>query len=86
MKKLVPKLSMIVRFSFLLALLLTVSFSSCSNPDLADIVREHIAAVNNDDIEKNLTFFYRRQCFRTRHRHEAIRKNPSAEPDGVGCC
>jgi ketosteroid isomerase-like protein len=25
--------------------------------DLADIVREHIAAVNNDDIEKNLTFF-----------------------------
>jgi ketosteroid isomerase-like protein len=30
---------------------------SLSKPDLADIVREHIAAVNNDDIEKNLTFF-----------------------------
>jgi hypothetical protein len=30
---------------------------SLSDPDLAGIVREHIAAVNNDDIEKNLTFF-----------------------------
>jgi ketosteroid isomerase-like protein len=30
---------------------------SSSKPDLAGIVREHIAAVNNDDIEKNLTFF-----------------------------
>jgi ketosteroid isomerase-like protein len=29
---------------------------SFSKPDLAAIVREHIAAVNNDDIEKNLTF------------------------------
>jgi uncharacterized protein (TIGR02246 family) len=43
--------------SFLLALLLTVPISSCSKPNLADIVREHVAAVNNDDIEKNLTFF-----------------------------
>jgi len=42
---------------FLLALLLTVSFSSCSKPNLGDIVREHIKAVNNDDVEKNLTFF-----------------------------
>jgi len=43
--------------SLLLALLLTVSFYSCSKPDLADIVREHIRAVNSDDIEKNQTFF-----------------------------
>jgi ketosteroid isomerase-like protein len=43
--------------SLLLALLLAVSSSSCSKPNLADIVREHIAAVNNDDIEKNLTLF-----------------------------
>jgi ketosteroid isomerase-like protein len=43
--------------SLLLALLLAVSSSSCSKPNLAAIVREHIAAVNNDDIEKNLTFF-----------------------------
>jgi ketosteroid isomerase-like protein len=43
--------------SFLLALLLIVPISSCSKPNLADIVREHVAAVNNDDIEKNLTFF-----------------------------
>ena len=48
---------MIVPLSFLLALVLMVSISSCSKPNLADIVREHIAAVNNDDIEKNLTFF-----------------------------
>jgi ketosteroid isomerase-like protein len=43
--------------SLLLTLLLAVSSSSCSKPNLADIVREHVAAVNNDDIEKNLTFF-----------------------------
>jgi ketosteroid isomerase-like protein len=30
---------------------------SLNRLDLADIVREHVAAVNNDDIEKNLTFF-----------------------------
>ena len=51
------RLAMSVPLSLLLALLLTVSFYSCSKPDLADIVREHIEAVNNDDIEKNLTFF-----------------------------
>jgi ketosteroid isomerase-like protein len=43
--------------SLLLTLLLAVSSSSCSKPNLADIVRDHIAAVNNDDIEKNLTLF-----------------------------
>jgi ketosteroid isomerase-like protein len=43
--------------SILLALLLMVPISSCSKPDLAGIVREHVAAVNTDDIEKNLTFF-----------------------------
>jgi ketosteroid isomerase-like protein len=31
--------------------------------DLADIVREHIAAVNNDDIEKDLTFFTKDAIF-----------------------
>jgi limonene-1,2-epoxide hydrolase len=41
----------------LLALLLMVSVFSCSHPDLADIVREYVAAVTNDDIEKNLTLF-----------------------------
>ena len=30
---------------------------SLSKTDLAGIVREHVAAVNTDDIEKNLTFF-----------------------------
>jgi ketosteroid isomerase-like protein len=43
--------------AFLLAMLLIVSISSCSKPNLADVVREHVAAVNNDDIEKNLTYF-----------------------------
>ena len=57
MKKPIPKLSMIVPWALLLSLILMVYFSSCSKPDLADIVREHIAAVNNDDIEKDLTFF-----------------------------
>jgi len=41
----------------LLSLILIFSFSSCSKPDLADIVREYIEAVNTDDVEKNLTFF-----------------------------
>jgi ketosteroid isomerase-like protein len=36
---------------------LIVSLSSCSRPNRAEIVREHIEAVNNDDIEKNLTLF-----------------------------
>lgn len=48
---------MIVPLSFLLVLVLMVSISSCSKPNLVDIVREHVAAVNSDDIEKNLTFF-----------------------------
>jgi hypothetical protein len=57
MKRPILRFSMTVRLSFLLALLLIVSFSSCSRPNLSDIVRGHIAAVNNDDIEKNLAFF-----------------------------
>jgi len=57
MKKPIPKLSVIVLWSLLLPLILTISFSSCSKPNLGDIVREHIKAVNNDDVEKNLTFF-----------------------------
>jgi ketosteroid isomerase-like protein len=48
---------MTVPLPLLLALLLAVSFSSCSKPNLDDIVKEHIKAVNNDDIKKNLTFF-----------------------------
>jgi hypothetical protein len=57
MKKPIPKLSMIVPWALLLPLILIISFSSCSQPNLGDIVREHIKAVNNDDVEKNLTFF-----------------------------
>jgi ketosteroid isomerase-like protein len=57
MKNPIDKVSMTVPLSVLLALLLIISISSCSKTNLADIVREHFAAVNNDDIEKNLTFF-----------------------------
>jgi ketosteroid isomerase-like protein len=57
MKELIPKLSMIVPLPLLLALILTISFASCSQLNLGDIVREHIQAVNADDVEKNLTFF-----------------------------
>ena len=57
MKKLIPKLSMIVPLSLLPALLLTVTFSSCSKPNLGHIVREHIEAVNTDNVERNLTLF-----------------------------
>jgi len=57
MKNSILKFSMTVPLSLLLALLLIVSFSSCSKPNLGDIVREHINAVNNDDVEKNLTLF-----------------------------
>jgi hypothetical protein len=57
MKKPLLKLSMIVPSALLLPLILTISFSSCSKPNLGDIVREHIKAVNTDDVEKNLTFF-----------------------------
>jgi hypothetical protein len=38
-------------------LILIVSFTSCSKPNLGDIVREVIKATNNDDIKKNQTFF-----------------------------
>jgi ketosteroid isomerase-like protein len=57
MKNPINRESIAVPLSFLLALLLIVSISSCSRPNLADIVREHIEAVNNDDVEKNLTLF-----------------------------
>jgi ketosteroid isomerase-like protein len=57
MKNPTPKLSMIVPLALLLALILIVYFSSCSKPNRGDIVREHIKAVNNDDVKKNLTFF-----------------------------
>jgi hypothetical protein len=56
-KKPLLKLSMIIPLPLLLSLILIVSFSSCSQPHLGDIVREHIKAVNTDDVEKNLTFF-----------------------------
>ncbi len=64
MKNLINKVSTAVPLSFLLALLLMVSISSCSKPNLADIVREHVAAVNNDDIEKT-DIFTDEQCVRT---------------------
>jgi len=48
---------MIFPLALLLALILIAYFSSCSKPNLGDIVREHIKAVNNDDVKKNLTFF-----------------------------
>jgi ketosteroid isomerase-like protein len=57
MKSSILRFSMTVPSSLLLALLLIVSFSSCSKPNLGEIVREHIKAVNNDDIEKNQSFF-----------------------------
>jgi ketosteroid isomerase-like protein len=57
MRNPIDRVSMTVPLSVLLALFVTVSISSCFKPDLADIVREHVAAVNNNDIEKNLTFF-----------------------------
>jgi len=57
MKSPILKFSRTIPLSLLLTLLLIFSFSSCSKPNLGDIVREHIKAVNNDDVEKNLTFF-----------------------------
>jgi len=57
MKILILKFSMTVPLPLLLSLILTISFSSCSKPNLGDIVREHIEAVNTDDVKKNLTFF-----------------------------
>jgi hypothetical protein len=57
MKNIIDRIHIAVPLSFLLALPLIVSMFSCSKPDLADIVREHVAAVNNDDIEKNTALF-----------------------------
>jgi hypothetical protein len=57
MKSSILKFSMIVPLPLLLFLVLIACFSSCSKPNLGDIVREHVKAVNNDDVKKNLTFF-----------------------------
>jgi ketosteroid isomerase-like protein len=57
MKTPILKFSTTVPLAPLLSLVLTISFSSCSQPSLSDIVREHIKAVNTDEVEKNLTFF-----------------------------
>jgi hypothetical protein len=57
MKKQLLKFSVLVPLPLLLALILIACFSSCSQINLGDIVREHIKAVNNDDVNKNLTFF-----------------------------
>jgi ketosteroid isomerase-like protein len=57
MKILILKFSVTVSLPLLLSLFLIASFSSCSKPNLGDIVREHIEAVNTDDVKKNLTFF-----------------------------
>ena len=57
MKKQLLKFSVLVPLPLLLALILIACFSSCSQTNLGDIVREHIKAVNNDDVNKNLTFF-----------------------------
>lgn len=57
MRKPLLKISMTHPLPFLLSLILIMSFSCCYKPNLGDIIREHIKAVNNDDVEKNLTFF-----------------------------
>ena len=57
MKKQLLKFSVLVPLPLLLSLILIACFSSCSQTNLGDIVREHIKAVNNDDVNKNLTFF-----------------------------
>ncbi len=57
MKKFLSSLSMTVPCAFLLSLIWIIFVSSCSQPNLGDIVREHIQAVNTDNVEKNLTFF-----------------------------
>ncbi len=57
MKSSILKFSMTVPLPLLLSLILIACFSACSKPNLGDIVREHIMAVNNDDVEKNLTLF-----------------------------
>ena len=57
MKSSILKFSMTVPLPLLLSLILIACFSACSKPNLGDIGREHIKAVNNDDVEKNLTLF-----------------------------
>lgn len=57
MKNPIERLPRAAPFSFPLAVLLIVFSSPCSRLSLADIVREHIAAVNNDDVAKNLILF-----------------------------
>jgi len=51
------KLSVIVPLPLLVCLILIVSFSSCSERNLGDIVKEYFKAINNYDVEKFLTFF-----------------------------
>ena len=57
MKNPLLKLSVIVPLPLLVCLILIVSFSSCSERNLGDIVKEYFKAVNNYDVEKFLTFF-----------------------------
>jgi len=56
MKQPLLKLSMIVPWPLLLYLILIVSFSSCSEPNRGEIVKEYFKAINNYDVEKFLTF------------------------------
>jgi len=57
MKSSIFRCSITVPLPLLLTLILIISSSSCSKPNLGDIVREHIKNVNNNDVKKNLTFF-----------------------------
>jgi hypothetical protein len=57
MKNQIIKSSVVLPSLFLLTLVLSTSSSSCSQGNLGEIVREHIRAVNTDDIEKNLALF-----------------------------
>jgi len=57
MSRPLPRFFLVFLLPVLFSLVFLTSLSSCSQPNLGDIVREHIKAVNNDDIEKNLTFF-----------------------------
>jgi hypothetical protein len=57
MKDSILKSFMTVALPFWLPFTLIISFSTCSKPNLVNIVREHIKAVNNNDVKKNLTYF-----------------------------
>jgi ketosteroid isomerase-like protein len=57
MKNPIDRVFTVAPLSVFLALMLIVSISSCSKPNLTDIFRKHVAAVNTDDIEKNLALF-----------------------------